>query len=169
MEKLEFILKLLKKIIITILYVSLAFFILKYVKQMIHKFFDEMKLSINSTFEKKKQTIEDLIYHILQIVILSFAFMYILSAWGISIGPILAGAGIVGISFGMGAQTVLKDIISGFMIMILGTINVGDHVNIQGKTGIVQNISLYSTILTGDNGTRIIIPNSEISIVTILN
>ncbi|HVC52948.1 MAG TPA: mechanosensitive ion channel domain-containing protein [Stellaceae bacterium] len=90
-----------------------------------------------------------------------------LSEVGISIAPLLAGAGIVGIAVGFGAQTLVRDIITGIFILIENTIQVGDGVTVAGLTGAVEQLSLRTLRLRAGDGSLHIIPFS--SVVTITN
>jgi len=94
------------------------------------------------------------------LIIVAAAFM-ILSEIGINITPYLAGLGLAGFAIGFGAQSLVKDIISGFFIIIEDQYNVGDVVRISGITGIVEEINLRRTVLRDLDGIVHTIPNGE--------
>ncbi|MGB2696402.1 MAG: mechanosensitive ion channel family protein, partial [Candidatus Zixiibacteriota bacterium] len=85
---------------------------------------------------------------------------------GLDIGPILAGAGILGLAVGFGAQTLVKDVISGFFILMEDQYRVGDVVEVAGIGGLVEQMSLRVTILRDLEGKVHYIPNGSISTAT---
>jgi len=100
------------------------------------------------------------------ILICSIAVIIILGELGIDIGPILAAAGILGLAVGFGAQSLVKDIIRGFFILIEDQYRVGDVVQIEDKAGVVEKMTLKLTILRDLAGNVHHIPNGEINVVT---
>jgi small conductance mechanosensitive channel len=86
----------------------------------------------------------------------------ILGELGLDIGPIIAGAGIVGLAVGFGAQTLVKDVISGFFILLENQFSVGDSIQIDDIGGGVEKMTLRATFLRDLEGTLHVIPNGEI-------
>jgi small conductance mechanosensitive channel len=84
---------------------------------------------------------------------------------GVDVGPILAGAGILGLGVGLGAQSLVKDLINGISILALDIIAVGDYVTIGGHSGTVEQVGLRSLRLRDSYWNLILIPNSSIDIV----
>ena len=80
--------------------------------------------------------------------------------------PILAGAGILGLAFSFGAQSLVKDVITGFFMLVENSISVGDTVEIAGKTGTVERVTLRVVRLRDVDGTLHIIPNGQITTVS---
>lgn len=80
--------------------------------------------------------------------------------------PLLAGAGMIGIFIGIGSQSILKDIINGFVIMSSGFINIGDTVDIKGNVGVVKSFTLNNIILENSDKDIIIIPSGVVDILT---
>jgi small conductance mechanosensitive channel len=91
-------------------------------------------------------------------------FLITLDTIGINIAPILATAGVVGIAIGLGSQYVIRDIISGFFIIIENHYRVGDMITIGTNSGFVESINLRLTKLRDQDGIVYHIPNSEIRI-----
>ncbi|MDR2945417.1 MAG: mechanosensitive ion channel family protein [Candidatus Adiutrix sp.] len=91
----------------------------------------------------------------------------ILERLGVNVGPILAGAGILGLGVGMGAQSLVKDVINGISILTMDTLSVGDYVTIGGKSGTVETVGLRSIRLRDAAGNLTVVPNSIID--TIVN
>jgi moderate conductance mechanosensitive channel len=84
----------------------------------------------------------------------------------INIEPLLASAGIAGLAIGFGAQTLVKDVINGFFILVEDQFEVGDTIRAAGVTGTVEEITMRRTILRDADGTLHIVPNSSIQIVS---
>ncbi len=99
-------------------------------------------------------------------VILFQAALQILPVLGINMGPLLASAGVAGLAIGFGAQTLVKDVINGFFILMENQYDVGDMVRAAGVQGTVEHMTLRRTVLRDDDGAVHVIPNSEIHIVT---
>jgi small conductance mechanosensitive channel len=91
--------------------------------------------------------------------------LVMLSELGVNIAPLLAGAGIIGIAVGFGAQTLVKDVITGLFILMQDAVAVGDVVTVAGSSGLVEQISIRSIRLRGLDGTVIMVPFSEVSTV----
>lgn len=108
------------------------------------------------------KTLRGLVKNIIGTAVWAIAFVMILSKWGVNILPILTGAGILGLAIGFGSQTLVKDIVTGFFILLENQYNVGDYVEITGVKGRVKRMNLRTTILKDKGGTISIIPNSSI-------
>jgi small conductance mechanosensitive channel len=100
------------------------------------------------------------------VVILIIATVMVLGELGVKIGPVLAAAGVAGVALGFGAQHLVKDVISGFFILMDDQIRVGDVVDIAGKAGIVERVNLRITVLRDLGGNVHYIPNGSIDTVT---
>jgi len=117
-------------------------------------------------FKKRTDTLNSILRYIINISIVVIAVVMILGELGIEIGPILAAAGVLGLAVGFGAQSLVKDIISGFFIFLEDQIRVGDYVDIADKAGIVERLNLKMTILRDFAGNVHFVPNGEIAVVT---
>jgi small conductance mechanosensitive channel len=82
------------------------------------------------------------------------------------IGPLIAGAGVAGLAIGFGAQSLVKDVITGFFILLEDQIRVGDVVEAGGVSGLVESMNLRTTVLRDLQGRVHVIPNGEIKVVT---
>ncbi len=116
--------------------------------------------------EKRAETLSLVIRHTLDVLLVAVATITILGELGVQIGPVLAAAGIAGVAVGLGAQSLIKDIINGFFILANDQIRVGDTVQIAGKSGEVEKVSLKLTVLRDVSGNVHFVPNSAIDIVT---
>ena len=99
-------------------------------------------------------------------VIIVLASLIILSSVGVNIGPLIAGAGVIGLAIGFGAQTLVKDIISGMFFLIDDAFRVGDYVDTGKQKGTVEQVSLRSLRLRHPRGMVYTIPFGDISSVT---
>jgi small conductance mechanosensitive channel len=97
------------------------------------------------------------------VVIWIIAAMISLKQVGIDIAPILAGAGIVGLAVGFGAQNLVRDVISGFFIILEDQIRMGDVAVVNGQRGTVESINLRATILRDESGVVHFFPNGVIT------
>ncbi len=93
--------------------------------------------------------------------------LIVLSELGINIGPLLAGAGVVGLAVGFGAQTLVKDVITGLFILVEDTIAVGDYVNVGSHEGTVESLSIRTISLRDPSGNVHTVPFSDVG--TVLN
>jgi len=112
--------------------------------------------------EKRQNTLIGVFTGALKIAVWLMAIMMILSELGINIGPILAGAGILGVALGFGAQYMIRDFLAGLFIIIENQYREGDVVCLDGTCGLVEDITLRKTILRDLDGIVHHIPNGEI-------
>ena len=80
-----------------------------------------------------------------------------------NLGPLLASAGVAGIALGLAAQTIVKDVLNGILVLVEDQYTVGDVVTLAGMSGVVDSMTLRKTTLRGFDGTLYIIPNSQIT------
>jgi small-conductance mechanosensitive channel len=99
----------------------------------------------------------------------SLTAIEVLEITGVNLGPLLASAGIAGVAIGLAAQTIVKDILNGMMIILEGQFNIGETVRITGTTGVVEVMTLRRTELRDGDGTLYIVPNSQITTVANLS
>lgn len=111
---------------------------------------------------KRAQTLGSLIQNTVYTLVSTIATLMILRELAVDITPILTGAGIVGLAVGFGAQSLVKDIISGFFLILENQVRVGDVANIDGTGGLVERITLRTIILRDETGTVHVIPNGSI-------
>ncbi|OCW59036.1 mechanosensitive ion channel domain-containing protein [Hoeflea olei] len=112
------------------------------------------------------RTLYSLLKNALTVALVVFGGMIALSELGIDIGPLLAGAGVLGLAIGFGAQKLVQDIISGIFIQLENAMNVGDVVGAGGITGAVERLTLRSVSLRDLSGTYHIIPFSSVDSVS---
>lgn len=112
--------------------------------------------------EKRAETIESLAGKTLFILIWTIAGLMALKEMNFNVRPLLAGAGVAGVAIGFGAQNIIKDVLGGLFLMMENQIRVNDVAVINGKTGLVEEINLRTTVLRGEDGAVHIFPNGVI-------
>lgn len=132
----------------------------------ISNFFKRRQETRFSLDVKKANTIKALSKSILKYVVYFVAILVILPEFGIRTESIIATAGIGGLALGFGAQSLVKDVISGFFILFEDQYAVGDFVSIDNITGTVEEIGLRITKIRGFKGDLNIIPNGQVEKVT---
>lgn len=130
------------------------------IESAIDRIANERRIDIN------KRTIYQLIAKIIRYILYVIAFTFMLEIFNISIAPLLAIGSAVGVAVGLGAQEVVRDTISGFLILTENQYVIGDVVKIEDSVGEVVEVTLLSTILrNGLTGEVITIPNGEIKVI----
>ena len=111
---------------------------------------------------KRAQTISGIARRALSVLIWSIALLLVLRELDVDITPVLTGAGIVGLAVGFGAQTLVRDVITGFFLIIEDQVRVGDVALVNGIGGLVEQINLRTIVLRDFEGVVHVIPNGEI-------
>jgi small conductance mechanosensitive channel len=135
-------------------------------KVAIHNIFKIRNMSPLNTTERREDTLSKLLDSVLSYVVYFIALMMVLSVLGIDVKALIAGAGVVGLAVGFGAQSLVKDIISGFFIIFEDQFSVGDHIRIGLFEGNVETIGLRTTKIKSWTGEVHILPNGSITQVT---
>ena len=117
---------------------------------------------------KRRATLDGLFTTILRVSVCTISVLMIFKELSFEIGPILASACILGLAVGIGAQNLVKDVITGAFIVLEQQFGVGDVVRIGDRSGAVEYVGLRTTILRDQEGTAHIIPNGKIEIVSVM-
>ncbi|MFC1512012.1 mechanosensitive ion channel family protein [Candidatus Latescibacterota bacterium] len=149
-----------------LLIIVLSIIFLRFVRMITRRLFSAVKKDRDIEFQKRADTLRSVIRYALSILVLTIAAITILGVLEIDIGPILAAAGVVGLAIGFGAQTLVQDVISGFFIFMEDQIRVGDVVEITGKSGLVEKVSLRMVVLRDLAGNVHYIRNGNIDTIT---
>jgi small conductance mechanosensitive channel len=112
--------------------------------------------------EKRAHTIALVVGRTLSIAIWTTAILMVLEEMQFDVRPLLAGAGIIGVAIGFGAQNIVKDVIGGVFLLMENQIRINDVAVINSKSGVVEEINLRTTVLRGDDGAVHIFPNGGI-------
>jgi moderate conductance mechanosensitive channel len=110
----------------------------------------------------RASTITALLSSIWRVVVVTVAFFVALATFGINLTPLLAGATVVGATIGFGAQSIVRDLLAGFLIIIEGQYDIGDALVVGDTRGTVEDLSLRVTRLRGLDGSMWFVPNGEI-------
>lgn len=150
--------------------IAIVFIIIKIVLNLVSKIINktlENKRVINTQInDKRAQTLAKLASNSVKYVLFFIGILIALDEFGINTASIIATAGVGGIAIGFGAQSLVKDVITGFFILLEDQFSVGDYVQIGSNSGMVEELGLRVTKIRGFNGELHIIPNSSIQIVT---
>ncbi|MFA5355317.1 MAG: mechanosensitive ion channel domain-containing protein [Candidatus Paceibacterota bacterium] len=139
------------------------------VKKIIRIFIDSTIKRVVRVFGNKEaevqreNTLIGIFNGILSVIIWFIVATFILAEFGVDIGPILAGAGIVGVAVGFGAQALVKDFLAGLFIIVENQYKVGDSVCLNDTCGKVEDITLRKTVLRDSEGKIYHIPHGTIS------
>ncbi len=117
---------------------------------------------ISPRAEQRATTLAGVVVSVIRILVWTLAGLLLLGELGVNLGPFLAGASIVGVALGFGAQSLVKDFLSGFFILVEDQYGVGDVITIADTTGTVEQIDLRVTRLRAVDGTVWFVPNGEI-------
>lgn len=154
-------------IINCILILVICFFIIKISRHGVEKFFSMQtskgKFGLN---ERKSNTLCSIITSVIKYLFYFIALFAILVRLGIPATSLVAVASAGSVAIGLGAKSLMQDVIEGFFILLEDQFGVGDIVTIQGYTGTVESISIRTTRIRGFDGTVYIIPNGTIGVVT---
>jgi len=116
--------------------------------------------------EKRTETLVHIFETTGKVFIIIIAIFMVMKELGMDITPLLTGAGIAGLALGFGAQSLVKDFLSGFFILIENQFRVGDVIKIGEFSGVVERISLRTVVLRDLGGNVHVIPNGEVKAVT---
>jgi len=139
---------------------------IKFMIVIIDKFFENRERLRIKLEENRIKTLKSILKSIARCTIYFIAALPILDTVGVDIKGLIAAAGIGGLAIGFGAQNLVRDVITGFFILFEDQFTVGDYVDFDGKSGIVEEMALRVTKIRDFSGDLHIIPNGAISKVT---
>jgi small-conductance mechanosensitive channel len=154
------------RILVVVILALLSTKVISYVTKRIERTVEDEDPATLSEREKRAATLGRIIRQTWFVLVTIIAVMMMISETGIKIGPMLAGLGIAGLAIGFGAQTLVKDVINGFFILMENNFRVGDVVKVGDVSGLVEAMSLRVTILRDLEGKVHVIPNGSIDVVT---
>jgi moderate conductance mechanosensitive channel len=143
----------------------LALRIVKLTARRLEQSVDDGDDSVTTLREKRGRTISQLLRSIGRVAIVTIAILLTFNVF-INIAPILAGAGILGLAISFGAQSLVRDIISGFFILLENQFAVGDVIEAAGKSGVVESMTMRVVVLRDLDGSMHVIPNGELKVVS---
>lgn len=140
-----------------------AYILIRVVRMIIRKSFSVRFKGPIKVTGRRHQTLSKLLENVVTYVIWFMAMVTILSLFSINISGIIAGAGVVGLAVGFGAQNLVRDVITGFFIIFEDQFSVGDYVRINQAEGTVQEIGLRTTKVQAWTGEIFIFPNGNVT------
>jgi small conductance mechanosensitive channel len=123
----------------------------------------------NQRLERRAETLRHIVRSVGRTVLGLVLAMYVASELGFPLGGLLTTAGIVGLAIGFGAQSLVKDVIAGFFVLLEDQYGVGDTVRIAGLEGLVEEMTLRVTVLRSASGEIHVVPNGTIQTVSVLS
>jgi len=127
---------------------------------------DRLSRDAEAARSARVRTLVPMLRTTLLVVILLFVVFNLLTEIGVNVAPLLAGAGVIGLALGFGSQKLVQDVITGIFLLFEDAMAVGDVVNLGGKSGVVEKLSIRSITLRDLDGSVHIIPFSTVTAVT---
>ena len=143
----------------------LAWRVVRLTAHRIEQAVDDGDDSVTTLREQRGRTISQLLRSVGRVTIVTIAILLTFNVF-INIAPILAGAGILGLAISFGAQSLVRDIITGFFILLEDQFAVGDVIEVAGKSGVVERMTMRVVVLRDLEGTMHVIPNGEMKVVS---
>lgn len=158
-------LELFSKTISLVLLIILFLISKRIISHLFNKTFAKSPLLVYQTKSRQK-TILKLTHNLVNYVLYFLLLYWVLSILGIPVSSLLAGAGIAGVTIGLGAQGFLSDVVNGFFILLENQVEVGDSVDIGTISGTVVSVGIRTTQIKGPDGSLNFVPNRSITVVT---
>jgi len=153
--------KILTAIVVAFILVQLLHVVTRRLKQ-----FSDRETPPSSRRRQQLRTITTIVNSFGVAIIVFIAGLQVMKILGVDIGPLLASAGIAGLAIGFGAQTLIKDLLNGFLIVMENQYDLGDTISVGGVKGTVETMTLRRTVLRDADGSVHTVPNSEIHVVS---
>jgi small-conductance mechanosensitive channel len=152
-------------IILIIVLTIVILILVKITARRLYSYIDDIE-GIRKNRRKQTITFVQIITWSISVTAVCVGVLMILSEFGVDITPLLASVGIAGLALGLGAQTLIRDFIGGFLILLENQFVVGDTIKLDTLTGEVERITLRATYLRDIRGLQYIVPNGEVRIVS---
>lgn len=147
--------------------IVVALIVLRLVKTAIERVGKRMQQRGSTIDDQKRvETLTRVLKYVANVVVLLLGALIALGTIGISIAPVLAAAGVVGLAVGFGAQSLVKDYFTGIVLLIENQIRAGDFIEVGGKSGTVENVTLRYVRMRDAHGNVHFVPNGQIDSVT---
>jgi len=149
---------------------ALFLWTVKLIGKAVRRAVDDGDDNATSEAERRAETLSAVLNSAARVLVLAFLVLMVLQEFGVNIAPLIAGAGIAGVALGFGAQSLVKDVISGFFLLMEDQFGVGDLISIDEKhVGTVERMTLRVTQLRDVEGRAHYIPNGSINRVIVLS
>ncbi len=142
----------------------------KLVTRAVRRAVDDGNEEVTTDAERRAETLGSVLTNTARVLVIAFLLLMVLSEFGVNIGPLVAGAGVAGVALGFGAQSLVKDVISGFFLLLENQFGVGDIINVDDKhIGTVERMTLRVTQVRDAEGRAHFVPNGSIVRVVVLS
>ena len=142
----------------------------KLVTRAVRRAVDDGNEDTTSDAERRAETLGAVLTNAARVLVMAFFLLMLLQEFGVNIGPLVAGAGVAGVALGFGAQSLVKDVISGFFLLMENQFGVGDIINVDDNhLGTVERMTLRITQLRDVEGRAHFVPNGSINRVIVLS
>ncbi len=121
-----------------------------------------LRETVRGRADARAATLAGVTASVVRVAVWTVAFLLLVDEVGFNLGPLLAGASVVGVALGFGAQTLVRDVVSGFFILVEDQYGVGDTITVLDVTGTVEDVNLRVTRVRAGDGTVWYVPNGEI-------
>lgn len=160
----------LQRLSLVLLTGGLILFAVHIVARAVRHAVDDGDDSKTSEAERRAETLSAVLNNAARVLVLVFLGLMVLQEFGVNIAPLIAGAGIAGVALGFGAQSLVKDVISGFFLLMEDQFGVGDLISIdEAHVGTVERMTLRITQLRDVEGRAHYVPNGSINRVIVLS
>lgn len=136
--------------------------------QLLGRLFTKRLRGLESITEDRRQQLVTLVQiakWALDVTLIITAVLMLLSRYGLNLTPLIAGVGVVGLALSLGAQTLIKDLIGGLLIVVENQYAVGDTIEVGDVTGLVERVTLRATHVRAADGSLVVVPNGEVRVV----
>lgn len=154
------------QILIIVVLSAVAYLLLSFLSHQLAKRIKQLDDHEGSDLDKRTETVLRLVKTTGLLIIIGVATLMILDQLGIDTRPILASVGVMSLALGLGAQTLVKDVLGGFFIIMENQYHVGDVIEFDGRIGTVEDLTLRVTQLRDSQGTLHFVPNGEMRVVS---
>ena len=160
----------LEKLVLVLLTCLIILWAVNLVARAVRKAVDDGQDGVTTDAERRAETLGSVLKNAARVLVAVFFLLVTLQEFGVNIQPLLAGSAVAGVALGFGAQTLVKDIISGFFLLMENQFGVGDIINVDDKhSGTVERMTLRITQIRDMEGQAHYLPNSTISQVVVLS
>jgi small-conductance mechanosensitive channel len=152
-------------LLVLVIWYALNLLVKLLVRRLEHRLLNTADLKTESQFDARKRvgTLLSLLKQVINIFLFVILALVLLMQLGVQVGPLIAGAGIIGVAVGFGAQYLVRDIITGFFMVLENQIRVGDVVTINGTGGLVEVLTLRTIVLRDGTGTMHVFPHGAVT------
>lgn len=160
----------LEHLVLVLVVCVLFLWAVKLVTRIIRRAVDDGNEGVTTDAERRAETLGAVLMNAAWVLVVVFFLLMMMGELGINIAPLLAGAGIAGLAIGFGGQALVKDVITGFFMLLENQYGVGDIISVDdAHTGAVEKMTLRITVLRDGEGKAHFIPNGTITRVVVLS